>query len=176
MTSPSKTKHIEGGMIWPRVPVAQSVPQANEGRYPAFSIVGKDKMPMVTTVAPTMPVLAASNIPTRITAMPKPPGSRPNTNSMFFSKSSAMRDFSSIEPINTNRGTANKFWFTRIPKIRFGIKEIKAESNTPANSPKAANSRDTPARVNATGYPAIKKKQTTKNSISGSSSSKTIPV
>ena len=64
---------------------------------------------MVTTVAPTMPVLAANNMPTIMTDMPRPPGMRPNTNAMLFSRSSAIRDFCSITPMNTNKGTAYRF-------------------------------------------------------------------
>src|SRR3546814_4337389 len=55
-----------GGMICPRVPEAQIVPHAILGSYPALSIEGSDSSPMVTTVAPTMPVDAASSMPTKI--------------------------------------------------------------------------------------------------------------
>ena len=102
-------------MICPSVPVAQSVPQASEGLYPAFIIVGKESMPIVTTVAPTMPVLAASNMPTMTTEIPRPPGNFPNTIAIFLSKSSAMRLRSNIVPMNTNSGTANKFWLINKP-------------------------------------------------------------
>ena len=73
MMSPSNTKAIDGGMICPRVPVAQIVPDAREGEYPCLSIVGKEISPIVTTVAPTIPVLAANSIPTITTDIPSPP-------------------------------------------------------------------------------------------------------
>ena len=66
-------------MIWPSVPVAQIVPVAKAGLYPARIIDGSDNRPIVTTVAPTMPVLAASSAPTNTTATPSPPGRLPNS-------------------------------------------------------------------------------------------------
>ncbi len=44
---------------------------------------------MVTTVAPTMPVLAAISIPTQITASPSPPGKRPMSVDKLRSRFSA---------------------------------------------------------------------------------------
>ena len=61
---------------------------------------------MVTTVAPTMPVEAASRAPTTETEMPRPPRSVPNSWPMASSSSSATLERSSITPMNTNRGTA----------------------------------------------------------------------
>ncbi len=69
-------------------------------------MVGSDSRPMVTTVAPTMPVLAASSMPTRVTEMPSPPRRRPNSIAMVSSRFSATRERSSITPMNTNSGTA----------------------------------------------------------------------
>jgi len=62
---------------------------------------------MVTTVAPTIPVLAASNIPTRVTDTPKPPLNRPSKIDIAFNRFSAIFDRSSIAPIKTNKGTAS---------------------------------------------------------------------
>ena len=61
---------------------------------------------MVTTVAPTMPVEAASRAPTTETEMPSPPRSVPNSWPMASSSSSATLERSSITPMKTNSGTA----------------------------------------------------------------------
>ena len=82
------------------------VPAATLGSYWRLSMVGRDNSPMVTTVAPTMPVLAASNMPTTVTEMPSPPRSGPNNSAMVSSRFSATRERSSITPMKTNSGTA----------------------------------------------------------------------
>ena len=69
-------------------------------------MVGRDNSPIVTTVAPTMPVEAANKAPTRITEMPSPPRILPNNSPIFSNKSSAMRERSNIVPMKINNGTA----------------------------------------------------------------------
>ena len=71
-------KTTEGGIICPNVPEAVIIPVANVLLYLAFSIEGKDIRPMAITVAPTMPVVAANNPPTKTTEIPNPPGILPN--------------------------------------------------------------------------------------------------
>ena len=97
---------IDGGMIWPSVPAAAMEPDAKAGSYPRFSIVGRLSNPMVTTVAPTMPVEAASSAPTIVTDMPSPPRRLPNSFAISSSSSSAIFAFSRIAPIKMNIGTA----------------------------------------------------------------------
>ena len=75
---------------------------------------------MVTTVAPTMPVLAASMAPTITTDTPSPPGLRPNSRAMLVSKSSAIRALSSTFPIKINKGTAMRVSLPMVPNIRAG--------------------------------------------------------
>jgi hypothetical protein len=75
---------------------------------------------MVTTVAPTMPVLAASSAPTTHTEIARPPRRVPNSRDMDSSRSSATRDFSSITPMNTNSGTASMVWLFMMPNRRLG--------------------------------------------------------
>ena len=58
---------------------------------------------MVTTVAPTTPLAAASSTPTITTEMPSPPRSGPNSRPMVSSRSSAMRERSSITPMKMNK-------------------------------------------------------------------------
>ena len=58
-------------MICPRVPEAHIKPDESLVLYPAFVITGKLIKPIVTTVAPTIPVDAANNAPTKITEIPK---------------------------------------------------------------------------------------------------------
>ena len=71
-----------------------------------FIIEGNEIMPIVTTVAPTMPVDAASSMPTKVTENPRPPRRVPNSLPMVSSNSPATRDRSSMMPMNTNSGTA----------------------------------------------------------------------
>ena len=97
---------IDGGMIWPRVPDALIVPVASAGLYLLRSITGSEISPMATTVAPTMPVVAASNAPTKTTEMPRPPGMRPKSWAMVISRSSAIFDRSSIMPMKMKSGIA----------------------------------------------------------------------
>jgi len=104
--SPMKISTVEGGMIWPSVPLAQITPVASFGSYPARTIAGSEISPIVTTVAPTMPVEAASNAPTRITEMPKPPRIRPKSRPIVVNSCSAIPDRSSITPMKMNKGTA----------------------------------------------------------------------
>ena len=70
-------------------------------------MVGKLIKPMVTTVAPTMPVDAANKVPTRMTAKANPPCIFPKRIATVSNKLSASPLFSNIIPINTKRGTDN---------------------------------------------------------------------
>ena len=71
---------------------------------------------MVTTVAPTIPVEAARRAPTRMTEMPRPPRSGPNSWPMVSSSASASRDRSSITPMKTKSGTATSTSLVMTPK------------------------------------------------------------
>ena len=72
----------------------------------------------MTTVAPTMPVEAASRAPTMVTDIPSPPRSVPNSLPIDVSNSSATLERSSMTPINTNSGTAMSTVFVIVPKMR----------------------------------------------------------
>ena len=78
-------------------------------------MVGSDNSPIVTTVAPTIPVDAASSAPTTLTAMPSPPRSRPISSAMVSSSASASFERSSITPMKTNNGTAMSRSFVMMP-------------------------------------------------------------
>jgi hypothetical protein len=71
---------------------------------------------MVTTVAPTMPVDAASSMPTIVTESPSPPRRLPNSMPMVSSSCSDSFERSSITPMKTNSGTATRTSFTITPK------------------------------------------------------------
>ena len=71
-------------------------------------MVGSASRPMVTTVAPTMPVEAARNAPTTTMDTARPPGSGPKTRAMVVSRSSAIFERSSVMPISTNINTASR--------------------------------------------------------------------
>ena len=114
-------------------------------------MLGSDSSPMVTTVAPTIPVLAASNMPTTTTEMPRPPRMLPNSLDMLPSSSSATLDFSRITPMRINRGTAIRVVLPMVPNMRPGKAARKPGSKCPARMPPAAKARAVPARVKATG-------------------------
>ena len=61
---------------------------------------------MVTTVAPTIPVEAASSAPTNVTAIPMPPRRRRSKPEMLMIRSSAIRDRCRTEPMKMNSGMA----------------------------------------------------------------------
>ncbi len=138
-------------MICPSVPDAQMVPVAILGSYPLLSILGRESNPIVTTVAPTIPVLAANNIPTTVTEMPSPPLNCPNSLLRSSSNSSAIFAFSSVIPIKTKRGTAMSVSLFMIPKSRLGTVPRNAISNTPNSEPIKAKKSATPPKLNATG-------------------------
>ena len=73
------------------------------------------------TVAPTIPVLAASSMPTTMTAMANPPRRPPNIRLNESSRSSAMRARSRVTPMNTNSGTATSVSLLMIPNSRLGM-------------------------------------------------------
>jgi hypothetical protein len=114
-------------------------------------MVGSTINPMVTVVAPTTPLAAASNTPTTITDSPRPPGSRPNNRPMVSRSSSAMRERSSITPMKTNSGMARSTSLVMMPKIRAGNAPSRPRSMRPAAAPVTAKHSDTPASVKATG-------------------------
>ena len=70
-------------------------------------MVGRARRPIVTTVAPTIPVEAAKNAPTTTIETANPPGRGPKILAILVSNSSAIRDRSRTIPISTNIKTAS---------------------------------------------------------------------
>jgi len=122
------------------------VPEASNGEYLRLSMVGSAIIPMVTTVAPTMPVVAASSAPTMTTDTAKPPRIFPNKRPMVSNKSSARPDLSSVTPIKINKGTASKVKLFIVPQICRGsrLKKSRPRKILPNKSAMAP-------KVNATG-------------------------
>ena len=169
--SPSRTSAIDGGMIWPRVPVAQMSPVASFGSYPARNIEGSARTPIVTTVAPTIPVLAAKSAPTMMTAMPNPPVRLPKAFAIAVSSSSAILARSSVTPIKINKGTATSVSLVMVPKIRPDKAATKLASKWPAMTPNEAKSNAVPPKVSATGKPKSSRTQTLAKRASANSPS-----
>ena len=71
-------------------------------------IAGNEIKPIATTVAPTIPVVAANNAPTKTTDIPSPPRTGPNNPAIVISKSSAIFERCNIIPIKIKRGIAIK--------------------------------------------------------------------
>ena len=142
---------MDGGMIWPNVPVEATRPAEKLFSYPWLIRIGRDISPIVTTVAPTIPVLAAKRAPTIIIDIDKPPFVLLKAAAMFSNIFAAIPDFSKIVPIKINSGTASKVTLFIMPKILMGILLKIVGSNIPNGIQINAKSNDTPARVNATG-------------------------
>ena len=106
---------------------------------------------MVTTVAPTIPVLAANNAPTAIIEMLKPPLIFLKANAIFPSIFDAIPDRSRTVPIKINSGTASKVTLFMMPNILNEILFKIDSSNIQSEIQTRANKIDTPERVNATG-------------------------
>ena len=83
-------------------------------------------MPIEMTDAATTPVVAASSAPTNTAANAKPPRSGPKTSPTVSSKSSAMPDLSSTNPIKVKNGIAASNSLAMMPKIRSGKAVSKA--------------------------------------------------
>ena len=114
-------------------------------------MVGSVISAMVTTVAPTTPLAAASSTPTRTTEMPRPPGNAPNRRPIVSSKSSAMRERSSITPMKMNSGIASSTVLVITPKMRCGSAYRRPRSIAPSAWPSTAKASETPPSVSATG-------------------------
>jgi len=113
--------------------------------------IGKDIKPIVTTVAPTIPVLAASSAPTTIIEILSPPLIFLKAKAIFSSILDAMPDLSKTVPIKINKGTARRVTLFIIPKILKGILLKIAGSKIPNGMQIKANRMDIPDRVKATG-------------------------
>ena len=111
-----------------------------------------------------MPVLAASNMPTSVTEIPRPPRKLPNSPLRVSSSSSAMRARSSVTPMNTNSGTATSVSLLMMPKMRFGSPSNRASLKLPPRTPNAAKIKAVPPSVKATGKPASNTTMTVRNS------------
>ena len=75
---------------------------------------------MVTVVAPTTPLAAASSRPTNSTAIPRPPRQLPSSRASDSSRSSATRDRSSMTPMKMKSGIAISVSLAMMPKMRDG--------------------------------------------------------
>ena len=142
---------MDGGMIWPNVPVEATRPAEKLFSYPWLIRIGRDISPIVTTVAPTIPVLAAKRAPTIIIDIDKPPFVLLKAAAMFSNIFAAIPDFSKIVPIKINSGTASKVTLFIMPKILMGMLLKIVGSNIPKGTQINANIIDTPPRVKATG-------------------------
>jgi hypothetical protein len=96
--SPINTSIMLGGIKMPRVPEAAMVPVASAGEYLRWSITGKASSVSITTVAPTIPVVAAMIVPISVTESARPPGTRRNNTCRQRSRSSPIPLRSNTSP------------------------------------------------------------------------------
>ena len=68
------------------------MPDARDGEYLFLIMDGNEIRPIATTVAPTIPVVAARSAPTNTTEIPNPPGTGPKRPAIVIKRSSAMRE------------------------------------------------------------------------------------
>ena len=153
-------KMIDGGIIWPRVPLAATVPDAKPLSYPALSIRGKAITLIITTEADTIPVEAASIAPTRTTLIAKPPLTSRNNALIETSNFSAIFDFSRTKPIAIKSGTAIRVVLLIIPNILNGS---TSNTSNPSSGIKKAKTIDTVPNTKATGIPTKRSMRTTTN-------------
>jgi hypothetical protein len=85
------------------------------------SITGSEIIPIAVTDAPTTPVAAASSVPTRTTAIARPPRIGPKSNPIVSRRSSASPDFSSIVPMKMKKGTDSSTPLLITPNVRSDI-------------------------------------------------------
>ena len=100
------TSMMLGGIRMPKVPTEQAVPTARLLLYLACSIGPTESMPSNATEAPTMPVEAASSMPTSTTVTAYPPRNGPSTRTRLCISRSAMPERSSMMPMKMNSGRA----------------------------------------------------------------------
>ena len=72
------------------------------------------------TEAATVPVIAPSSAPTRITEYANPPRNGPNSCPIVSSSSSASPQRSRIAPMKVKNGIDSSSWFEAMPKMRSG--------------------------------------------------------
>jgi len=98
-------------------------------------MMGSEIKPIEITAAATTPVVAASNAPTRITAIAKPPRTGPNTWPTVSSRSSAILERSRMMPMNVKNGMASSVSFCMMPSTRRGRAWNMLLPKSPASMP-----------------------------------------
>src|SRR5262245_15287554 len=116
-------------------------------------MVGSEIIPMVMTLAPTMPVDAARMAPTTTTEIAMPPRRCPKSRAIVSSSSSAMPDFSRATPMKTKSGTARRVKFVIVPQIRMGRMLRKSGRRKPRAIPNPPKRNPVKVRLKATGKP-----------------------
>src|SRR3990167_2708524 len=120
-------------------------------------MMGSEIRPIEITEAATTPVVAASSVPTKITARARPPRTGPKSWPMVSSRSSAMPLRSSMSPISVKNGMASRVSFCMMPKMRSGRACSRASGSAPSSMPMKAKNRPQAPRLNATGKPMSRK-------------------
>ena len=134
-------------------------------------MTGRAITAIVTTEAPTTPVVAAKRAPTNTTEMARPPRTRPNKRPIVSSSSSARPDFSRITPIKINKGTANSVKLVIMPQI---LRGSRSKKSNPKNV--LPNASATAPSVKATGNPASNRTNNTANITKAQTSINLDPV
>lgn len=122
-------------------------------------MVGSDINPMVTTVAPTMPVEAPRRAPTTTTEMASPPRTLRKRACMVSRSSRASPDRSRANPMKMNSGTAMSMVLVMKPHMRRGNRSKKEGLR-----PMRPKRKLVPIMVKVTGKPAMRAMVSTRKS------------
>jgi hypothetical protein len=109
--------------------------------------------PMVTTVAPTMPVEAASSAPTSDTETAKPPRTLPIRGPSPQQFGGRMRDFSSFMPMKTREGWRSDL-VVMVPKHALGERGPNRKGSKVRQEAERAEDDRQPVSTNTTGRPS----------------------
>ena len=118
------TNIMLGGIRMPRVPTAQTVPDARRLSYPFSSMTGSPSKPKSTTDAPIIPVDAASKTPIIVTVIARPPLTGPNKRANPVSSPRAIPERSNKIPIKINIGRATMTQFSITSQIRSTVMDV----------------------------------------------------
>ena len=152
------TSMMLGGIRMLRTPPAATVPQAMRLSYPWSSMTGTAISVMLTTLAPMMPVQAASMAHITITARAMPPFTGPNRYIMPVKRPAEISDWDRNAAIRTNRGMASRMLLVVESKAR-----PKNRYHPEGPQPKKAKMAAVPPSTRATGWPRKSPAMTTAN-------------
>lgn len=114
-------------------------------------MVGRAMIVIITTEAPTMPVIDAMMVLITVIDSARPPGTRRSRSCRVRSRSAAISLRSSITPMKMKQGTAISARFSAGAQIRATMLRNSTGWNRPRVQPMPAKINASPPRIQATG-------------------------